>query len=601
MRGRELSLIILILLVAAGTRFWQLDQFELQHDEISALLRTGYATWGQLIEQGVAKDGHPAAIQVFLHYYAPWVDYQPWALKLPFVLLGLASVALLMLIGDSLGQRHAGLLSAALLAVMQYAIFPSQTIRPYAPGLFFSLLAGLFYLRYFRQGQRSAIWLWALSAAAMAYIHHFAALLAALMALSALARARGTERAIVLGAWALALLLYSPHLSIFIKQLSMGGVENWLAKPSWGFPWQLGAYALHFSPLFAAGLAAFWLFGQKSPAPIFREGFFWFGGLLLIGFGYSWLSSAVLQYSVLLFAFPFLLLSFWTLRQPRNSALAVMVIMALGLWSLYQQRQHYPLAYRSPFFSGLSEALAPENSLVIHNLDRDKIAWAAQQMGLDSQAIKALPSEEAWPQWWQNLALAPGRPIALLWSHQEAITFGEWLAQKSGRGLVVEATGFGFRRWRLSLDKPYTPESLPRRPGSLSEAWDLLGSEYAFGGSHRENYRDMPLAHEQDYIVARWRLRCPEPPREIVLASALYRGDSLLQWRSRAARNFFPAAGEEFIAFHAFQVPPAWRHYPDLRWEVYAYSPAGEAAQVSFIDWYQRSGNTRVYGLVEDF
>lgn len=123
-------LAVLILLVAAGLRFYQYDELQYSHDEISALQRTGYSTFDALIEEGVKIEGHPAGVQVFLHYYTHWFGYSEKVVKLPFMLMSLGGIALIIALGWRIKRVNAALLTAACMAVMQYFVMYSQLARP---------------------------------------------------------------------------------------------------------------------------------------------------------------------------------------------------------------------------------------------------------------------------------------------------------------------------------------------------------------------------------------------------------------------------------------------------------------------------------------
>ncbi len=62
----EQTALLLILIVAAALRFWDLWELPFMHDEFSALFRTQYDSFSDLIRLGVVQnDSHPAGVQVF--------------------------------------------------------------------------------------------------------------------------------------------------------------------------------------------------------------------------------------------------------------------------------------------------------------------------------------------------------------------------------------------------------------------------------------------------------------------------------------------------------------------------------------------------------
>ena len=109
--SRRLDGILLggILLVAAVLRLWRLGQVPFMHDEFSALFRLKFDNFHDLIQYGVKEgDSHPAGVQVFLYYWTKLVGWNELWVKLPFALMGIASVYLIYLIGRQWFNRKVG-------------------------------------------------------------------------------------------------------------------------------------------------------------------------------------------------------------------------------------------------------------------------------------------------------------------------------------------------------------------------------------------------------------------------------------------------------------------------------------------------------------
>ena len=142
------GLVILVVAVAAGLRFYDLFALPLTNDETSALMRLNAKSVSELLGTVVWNDGHPMLVQVFLWYWTKWFGTAVWVVKLPFLLCGLGSVILMIRIGICLGAAWAGLLAAAMLATLQFPLMYSEIARPYAPGLLLSLWAFYVWLRW---------------------------------------------------------------------------------------------------------------------------------------------------------------------------------------------------------------------------------------------------------------------------------------------------------------------------------------------------------------------------------------------------------------------------------------------------------------------
>ena len=119
----------------------------------------------------------------------------------------------------------------------------------------------------------------------------------------------------------IAILIFLPHISVSLHQFGMGGVGDWLSKPGKDFLWKFVLYALNDSPLVVISLAAIAvasLLMYHSEFSFSPEGVLWtkfqficaawFLIPFLAGYYYSVTVNPVLQYSTLLFSFPFFLI-----------------------------------------------------------------------------------------------------------------------------------------------------------------------------------------------------------------------------------------------------------------------------------------------------
>lgn len=355
--------ILFILLVAACFRFYQFTSIPYMHDELSALVRTQYHSFSDLLEYGVMKgDTHPALIQSFLYFWTQLFGYSEWIVKLPFLLMSLGSIYLAYRIGKRWFHETAGLLVAVIFATSEYTLMYGQIIRPYGSGLFFTLLLTyhwselVFYARY----QFRHYFFYVLGAVLCSYNHHFSLLIAALIGISGLFWCAKEFRLKYTLISLLIPVLYLPHLGIFLHQLAIGGVEGWLGKPQPDFIWHYLFYVFHFSWLVIGSLVivfiVFRLNGQRKAGFFLSKQQVFSGSLFLINYGiayfYSIYGSSVLQSSVLLFSFPFLLFFFAGFlkeqKQPAN-LLAIGLLIGVFGYTLIWKRHYYTIFYVPTF------------------------------------------------------------------------------------------------------------------------------------------------------------------------------------------------------------------------------------------------------------
>ena len=354
-------ILLLILAVATVLRFYRIREIPFTHDEFSALFRTGFNHFSDLINQGVKIDGHPAGVQVFLNYWVKVTGMTEWLVKLPFLLAGVLSVILIYKIGCRWFNNTVGLVAAAFLATLQYPVMYSQIARPYGSGLFLTLAMVLFWTNLMltpeKNFRKNAV-LFVITASLSTYNHHFSLLFAFIVGITGLFMIPSTYRNRYLLMGLAIILLYLPHIGIFFYQLGIGGVEGWLAKPGYDFPLRYLAYIFHFSFYAISLAAALFLFGIfQSGKYRVKTGFFlisllWFLIPLVIGFTYSMLVSSVLQYSVLIFSFPYLLfVLFGHIREqkPLVNLLLAGSILIVNTLTLIFERDHYLIFYDSPY------------------------------------------------------------------------------------------------------------------------------------------------------------------------------------------------------------------------------------------------------------
>tara|TARA_R110002050_G_scaffold147559_2_gene273404 strand:- start:14583 stop:16385 length:1803 start_codon:yes stop_codon:yes gene_type:complete len=584
-----------ILVVAACTIFWQYPQLQFTHDELSALHRTEFSNFSELIEKGVLIEGHPAGVQTFLYYYAPLVNYSLWGLKLPFSLLALASILLVFAIAKTINQVEAGIYTGAIMAVSQYFIYYGQIIRPYEVGLFFCLLSAWFWMRYFyKEAHFKYLIGFALAAAGAAYTHQFALLMVAIMGLHALFIARGRSLLEWIFCGLLTFLLYLPHLGIFFHQLSLGGVGSWLAKPSDTFILEYGAYIFHFSYLFIAAIfIALLLPSWKIKKLKHWEGVIWFSATFLIGFIYSRAVNPVIQYSTLIFAAPLLLLSLFALRQMRLQWVSLLLLMSTGLYSLYAGREHYPLTYQSTFkypreyvsHRGL------DNSALILQLNKEKWDFYAQLDGYESAQNYHYQNPLNLIKYLKDF---PSQEIVLASDHTSPLFLGS----------LIES--YGFRQMRKKDHLGFTLEHFSRNSEnkiSPIKKTELAGmgictSAKEYCGQMELSLAKSELKGKQDFIVAQFEIEMPAMDSQAQIIIAFFANDELLHWSNRPLAEF--QSDTSFTVFHAQVLPSDWGDHSQI--EVRGLlETKGEKIRIKKASLKLMEGNNRIYGINEPF
>lgn len=301
-------------------RFYNYSSFSITADEVSAINRAQFTSFNKMIELGVCKDTHPAGVQTFLYYWIKIVGTSEAAVRFPFVTAGILSVLLIYFIGKKWFNEIVGLLSAAALGFLIFPLTYNQLARPYSPGLLFSLSAVFFWTKFIFEKQSKNKWVvlgFIFSVAAALYTHYFSALFVVLVSVTGLFFLDKGNYKVYIIAGTVAVLLFLPHYKIFLLQFGMGGVggpDGWLSKPTPGFIIEHLKYCFNDSKLIYALFLLFFCWGIISLRKNFHWNKFqticliWFFVPYFTGYFYSVFVNPLLQHSILLFSYPFLIL-----------------------------------------------------------------------------------------------------------------------------------------------------------------------------------------------------------------------------------------------------------------------------------------------------
>lgn len=347
-------LLLFIIIVSVLLRFYDLFNIPFTHDEFSTLFRTNFTSFQELIDKGVKVDTHPAGLQVFVFYYKKLFGSEEWVIKIPFLLFGVLSVFLIFRIYSKLFNSTVGFISAAFVATLQYTIMYSQIARPYSSGLLFTLILSHYWFNIFvyKVNNTKTYISYAFFGLLCLYNHYFSALMFVVITLSSILYIDKQNIKRFLITLAFVLILYLPHLGVFFTQLKLGGLGDWLNKPTPNFIIDYLSYVFQFSVfnfllIIALILISFFSFQHKKYfSKLNLTLFIWFFTPLLVGYLYSVLRAPVLQYSVLIFSVPFLFgLVFGGLKEfnLKYNILFVLIIMILNTALLIQHRKHYYL------------------------------------------------------------------------------------------------------------------------------------------------------------------------------------------------------------------------------------------------------------------
>jgi hypothetical protein len=360
------TLILLLLIVASVLRLYNLFDLQYTYDELSAVDRLRFDSFGELIRKGVMIDAHPALVQVWMYYYSLIFGTTEWLMKLPFIFMGIASVYLIYTIGKRWYNETTGLLAATVLTCAQYFVFYSVTARPYVSGLFLCLFVLKYWLEIlFNDSAKLKHYVWfAVFAALAALNHHFSMMFAALCGLLGLFFLTKTNFKNYVLVCVGAVVLYAPHFPILFAQLKIGGIGaangGWLNPPENDFIFQFIFYLFHYSWLFVLAFLSIIVFAyftaEKNNNSVKNKIrlllFLSFTFSFLIGFFYSLKINPVIQFSTLIFATPCLFLFIASFAGEFSLKLkwaSVVLLLGIGISTLVFKRHYYQLVFNQSF------------------------------------------------------------------------------------------------------------------------------------------------------------------------------------------------------------------------------------------------------------
>jgi len=312
------------------------------NDELSAINRIQFNTFDVLFEKAVMKgDMHPAGVQLFETYWSKLFGFNEFAMRFPFVIMGTLSIWLIYRIGAKWISKQSGLIAATLMSLLFFTILNTEFARPYSPGLLFSLLSAHYLLKLLFEKQDNK-WLislgLSLSITAAMYTHYFAFMFVGFISLTGLFFLKRETILPYLAAGTLSILLFLPHLSITIYHLTIDGGLQWLGKPSNYWLLEFLYYAFNSSLFVIITLTTLILWTKFQQKEKSRNRFhllflFWFLGIFIVGLIFTYISSPILKFPVMLFPLPFLFLFISSAFRNSNptSFRAQLIILTLTL------------------------------------------------------------------------------------------------------------------------------------------------------------------------------------------------------------------------------------------------------------------------------
>ncbi len=168
------ALALVLRLIALNQQLW--------FDEIMTLLGSARAPIREIVTHYAGQNQH-TLYSILAHVSIRTFGEQPWALRLPAVLFGVASIPALYFFARLVTTNREALAACALMTVNYQHVWFSQNARGYTAAVFWTLLSSIFFLRLTNRS-RTQDWLfYGITAALGIYTHLMMVFLVAAQAL----------------------------------------------------------------------------------------------------------------------------------------------------------------------------------------------------------------------------------------------------------------------------------------------------------------------------------------------------------------------------------------------------------------------------------
>ena len=326
--------------------------------------RLQFDSFGEMIEKGVKlTDFHPAGVQTFLYFWTKLFGFSEASVRLPFIIGGIISVYFVYLIGKKWFNKNTGLLSALSMAFLQFPLLYSQLARPYSPGLLFSLATVWCWTLIIQDKKQNLLTYsgFVIFSALSAYSHNYSFLFVLIVGITGLFFLKRKALINYLFCGLAVFILYLPHFEIFFYQFGIGGIggeDGWLGKPDplWFFDFIYYCFnkSIFLLIVFGAVLIFSLLFNRKNInwTKFHSLSLIWFFAMFFIGYFYSIFRNPILQKSILIFSFPFLLIFLFSFIKRHSSLIFKIFFIFLaiaGIISTVIVKDYYNSQYFGEF------------------------------------------------------------------------------------------------------------------------------------------------------------------------------------------------------------------------------------------------------------
>ncbi len=342
-----------ILITFIGTILFSYNIFNspLTTDELSAIYRSNYNSLSDVFKYSIVKDVHPPLTQVFLYFWLKVSNTNIFFIKLPFLLMGIASIFLIFRLANNWFNKNVALLSTAFFVSIQFVIMYSQIARPYISGLFLCLIVALQWTKMIENKAKTLHYILYLAFGILsAYNHYFGTLQIAIIGLMGIFFIQKKQLLKYITVNFLIGLCFLPFITIMIQQMNYDGID-YLTKPSLNYILDYIYYIFQYSLLSVLFTISIVVYSIVKTQKIVNKKytlitFSCFVLPIIIGLSYSISVRPVMPFRSLLFSLPFLIIFIFSFSQKIKPVLTIIfcgIMLTINIFTLITKRNHYTI------------------------------------------------------------------------------------------------------------------------------------------------------------------------------------------------------------------------------------------------------------------
>ncbi|MDD4107578.1 MAG: hypothetical protein PHH93_02535 [Prolixibacteraceae bacterium] len=414
-------------------------------------------------------------------------------------------------------------------------------------------------------------------------------------------------------------------------------MDEWLRKPENDFLISFLYYIFNFSTISILTAVIFILIGlfdtgtnnySTKKLMLFVS---WFLISFLTGFLYSRYISSVLQYSVLIFAFPYLYFVMFGHIKAKNfkkNLIAVLIILTVNIYSLVFERDHYRIFYNSPYETLVTDYIENKtnNGSITSVIDSHKeitnyylkkykadhdFVWFDSFRNLN-EFIEFLKKESLTSDKLYLGCLASNDPLTVPVIQDY---FPKIISQKNYAG----GTTYLFSKGIRSMNNYYEIQGFESKQNSN---WTSLKASYYFDSIKYEgnysyyidsisewspaysmNLKEM-VTNKNNFIDISIKVKNLNNAGDAILVATLEANGETIHWDGTELKRFvaFEKSGHEWhTTHHSIKLSDIPRKENNLVFNTYIWNKGRGTFLIDNFTIEVREGNPIIYGLIEKF